>query len=158
MAEIVGACAVVVAVMIRRKQRWRKRSTWVKSWLQRRSSQGAYHQLLQELRLGDIASYRNFVRMDAESFDELLHLVTPFITHTDTKMRSNSSWRKIVNYSGFWLVVSYYFLATNNNVTHDRQIVQKPVLFVLNITTINWHHCARNLFCNYQGFKEQYEG
>ena len=48
---------------------------------------GAYHQLMQELRLGDVASYRNFVQMDAESFDELLHLVAPLITHTDTIMR-----------------------------------------------------------------------
>ena len=68
MAEIVGASAVVVAVMIRRKQRRRKRSKWVKSWLQRCSSQRAYHQLVQELRLGDIASYRNFVRMNAENY------------------------------------------------------------------------------------------
>ena len=73
---------VVVAILVRRKQRWQKRSKWVKCWLQRHGSQGAYHQLVQELRLGDVATYWNFVRMDAESFDELLHLVTTIITHT----------------------------------------------------------------------------
>ena len=116
MAEIVGACAVVVAIMIRRKQRRRKRSKWVKSWLQRRSSQGAYHQLVQELRLGDIASYRNFVRMDAESFDELLHLVTTFITHTDTIMRrAIPPGERLSITLRFLASCSYYFLARNNN-------------------------------------------
>ena len=48
---------------------------------------GAYHQLLQELRVNDAMNYRNFLRMDAATFDELLHLVTPLIRCQDTVMR-----------------------------------------------------------------------
>ena len=55
----VGTCAVGVAILMRRKQRQQKSSKC-------RSSQGAYYHLVQELRLGDVATYRNFVRMDAE--------------------------------------------------------------------------------------------
>ena len=52
-----------------RKQR---RSVWTKAWLLLREEQGAYHNLIQELRLQDIDSYRNFLRMDVTAFEELL--------------------------------------------------------------------------------------
>ena len=35
----------------------------------------------------DVSSYRNFVRMDAASFEELLQMVAPLITYQDTTMR-----------------------------------------------------------------------
>lgn len=97
MTEIVGACAVGVAILMRRKQRQQKS-------LKCRSSQGAYYHLVQELRLGDVATYRNFVRMDAE-------LITPFgktlVTHTDNMMR-------MVISPGERLSNTLRFLATGN--------------------------------------------
>ena len=66
MEECVGACAVVIVTRLRRHR------FWVREWLQRRESYGAYHQLLQELQLMDTSSYRNFLRMDSSSFEELL--------------------------------------------------------------------------------------
>ena len=47
----------------------------MREWVNNRKDQGAYHQLLQELRLTDTSSYRNFLQMDAPTFDELLHMV-----------------------------------------------------------------------------------
>ena len=84
----VGACASVVAIIVSRKRRRRKnRGVWIRDWIGQRRDKGAYHQLLQELRLTDAMSYRNFLRLDAATFDELLHLVTPLIKHEDTVMR-----------------------------------------------------------------------
>ena len=83
-----GACVSVVAIVVGRRHRRRKqRSVWVREWIQQRVNKGANHQLLQELRLTDTWSYRKFLRMDAATFDELLHLVEPHIKHEDTVMR-----------------------------------------------------------------------
>jgi hypothetical protein len=47
----------------------------------------AYHALLEELREGDVAGYRRFLRMDPASFDLLLHKVAPLITKENTRLR-----------------------------------------------------------------------
>ena len=71
----------------------------------RRPRLGAYHQLVQELRLSDEASYRHFVRMDAATFNQLLTRVGPLITFQDTNMREAIS-------PGERLALTLRFLAT----------------------------------------------
>ena len=44
-----------------------------------RKEQGAYHNLVQEMRLKDEKKFRNFHRMSVEEFDILLQKVSPFI-------------------------------------------------------------------------------
>ena len=103
---LAGACAVIVSVLVKRaRRRRRRREVWTREWIQARSSFGAYHQLLQELRLGDELSYRHFLRMDAATFDELLTMVRPHITYKDTLMRDSIS-------PGERLAVTLRFLAT----------------------------------------------
>ena len=103
---VAGACAVIVSVVVSRaRRRRRNRRIWTREWIQARSRYGAYHQLLQELRLGDELSYRHFLRMDAEAFDELLTMVRPHITYQDTNMRESIS-------PGERLAVTLRFLAT----------------------------------------------
>ena len=68
-----AAAAVVIGVLLKRrksKQR-KKRSVWVKPWLQRRNKLGVYHTLLQELRMEAMEEYKQFLRMSPELFDEL---------------------------------------------------------------------------------------
>ena len=72
-----AAAAVVIGVLLKRrksKQR-KKRSVWVKPWLQRRNKLGVYHTPLQELRMEAEEEYKQFWRMSPELFDELLILV-----------------------------------------------------------------------------------
>ena len=38
-----------------------KRSVWVKSWLEKRAEQGAYHNIFQELLLGDAKSLLEWI-------------------------------------------------------------------------------------------------
>ena len=84
-----GACGGVIALMLkrlRRRRKTRKRKMWVRNWIKNQPSFGAFHQLVQELRMADNATYRNFLRMDVSAFDELLGLVGPLITYQDTNM------------------------------------------------------------------------
>lgn len=55
----VGACGVVVALLLKRSRRnhW-NRTLWVREWIRNQQQFGAYHQLVQELRLADDSTYR----------------------------------------------------------------------------------------------------
>ena len=106
---IFGACGIVIAIAIaRRRRKRRNRKVWVRDWIRDRPKQGAYHQLLQELRLSDARSYSNFLRMDQATFDELLSKVGPLITYKDTFMRKAIS-------PGERLALILRFLATGEH-------------------------------------------
>ena len=92
MAEVVGLCAIAVALSVKRRKRCkqtmkRSRKVWTRQWILNRPKHGAYYQLLNELRLSDPFSYKNFLRMDATCFEELLSKVGPMIEKEDTNMR-----------------------------------------------------------------------
>ncbi|KAG5876797.1 hypothetical protein JTB14_014127 [Gonioctena quinquepunctata] len=58
----------------------------LKSWLLKRNKFG-HDRLVTELRLTSAADYRNYLRMDAATFSELLEMVTPLIQKITTNMR-----------------------------------------------------------------------
>ena len=60
---------VAAAGKIFKKKRRKKRRAWVREWLLRRESNGAYFQLMAELPVSDPKSYKNYVRMDVETFE-----------------------------------------------------------------------------------------
>ncbi|XP_005181879.3 uncharacterized protein LOC101887897 [Musca domestica] len=74
-----------------RKEKKKKvnRSTWVREWLTKRSTDGAYDKTLMEFREIENQKFlfKNFIRMDDETFIELLQLVSPYIKKQDTNMR-----------------------------------------------------------------------
>ena len=57
-----------------KKRKRRKRTVWVKDWLLQRESKGAFNQIFEELRVGDPASFQNYVRMNAQGKSDLLNL------------------------------------------------------------------------------------
>ena len=59
----------------------------VGEWIGRRRQFGLYDHLLVELRNEDQASFKNFLRMPPEMFDELLTRVDPRITKQSTNYR-----------------------------------------------------------------------
>jgi len=61
------------------KRKRRHRTLWMKSWVARRLEYGVYHSLVQELRQDDPSAYRNFLRMNWSSFNDLLSCVGPHI-------------------------------------------------------------------------------
>ena len=83
----VAACAATMTIILasfsetkrRQKRSTKRRSCWTRPWVLRRPMKGAYTMLVEELRLEDPASYKNYLRMDEETFAELVARVTPHI-------------------------------------------------------------------------------
>lgn len=65
---------------MRNKQKKQKKRFWVRDIFQNRKGQGAYHNLLQEMKLADSEKYFNYLRMSSEIFQELLTIVGPRLT------------------------------------------------------------------------------
>lgn len=95
MADNTIVCSVIIATLLIKKKKKlharRNRTIWTRHWILNRPKYGAYHQLINELRLSDQNSYKNFLRMDVLSFETLLSMVTPMIKKKDTLMRDSIS-------------------------------------------------------------------
>ena len=106
------ACMVAIAraqpLVNRRQRRPQRKTVWIRPWLQRRLELGHYSKLLQELRLEDEASFRNFLRMDPRMFHELLQRIEPRITRRDT-------WFRKALDPGVKLAVTLRYLASGDN-------------------------------------------
>ena len=80
-ALLIASIGIVVSAVVRKKKK-RPRSTWMKTWLARRNEKGVYNNLINEMRLEDAESFRRYLRMNTESFEHLLELVTPGLEKT----------------------------------------------------------------------------
>ena len=70
-----------------RRKRRRKRRMWVRGWVLRRPLHGQYEVLMRELELEDEAAFRNFLRMEPATFQEIVDRVGPRIRRQDTNCR-----------------------------------------------------------------------
>ncbi|XP_074027870.1 uncharacterized protein [Leptinotarsa decemlineata] len=77
--------ALTLVALNKRKKEKRKRR-WSKEWYKMRNRFSHDH-LIRFLRISEPDDYRNFLRMDGESFDYLLELVRSDIEKKDTNMR-----------------------------------------------------------------------
>lgn len=59
--------------------RYEEKRWWVRPIFQNRNQQGDYKNLIEEMRLTDVDSYFNYMRMSPNNFDELLNLVGPLL-------------------------------------------------------------------------------
>ena len=88
----IAAAANVIYILAKRlRQRRRNRVVWVRRWILDRSTRGAYHNLMANLRTSDVDGFTNFMRMDPATFDELVALITPLIQRSDTHFRQSIS-------------------------------------------------------------------
>ena len=76
---------ISIALLLDKRKRKQKKF-WTKQWFQQKQNFG-HVMLLNELRINHPDDYRNFLRMDEESFDELMDMLTPLIQKKDTRMR-----------------------------------------------------------------------
>ena len=72
----------------RRRLRAANRQLWTKRWILRRQRQGVYDNLIQELNGEDPEKFRQYHRLDRQSFEDILRMVSPYISKQDTRMRS----------------------------------------------------------------------
>ncbi|XP_044750572.1 protein ALP1-like [Coccinella septempunctata] len=64
----------------------KKRIIWAKEWYQNRAK-FSHSGLMKELRISAPDDFKNFLRMDGKTYDELLNKVRPYIEKQDTVMR-----------------------------------------------------------------------
>jgi len=89
----------------RRYRRTKDRTVWVSPWLQRRPLQGDYDQLLVELNRETPGKYKKYLRIDNDTFQELLQRVAPALTKKTTSARKPLE-------PGLKLAVTLRYLAT----------------------------------------------
>ena len=89
MVGSMAAAIIVIALDSEESERPRKRRKWSKEWFLQRGINYGHVSLLKELRIKEPEDFRNFLRMDGPSFDELLGLVEPLIRKEDTVMRAS---------------------------------------------------------------------
>ncbi|CAH2001490.1 unnamed protein product [Acanthoscelides obtectus] len=82
--------ALCMAVQINFINNKRKRSIWVKKWMEDRNKYG-HMPLLKELRQDYPSDFKNYLRMDFDTFNILLELISPIISKQNTKMRESIS-------------------------------------------------------------------
>ena len=131
-----SAVAVMAAAMVYHKMKRRRgnRSIWVRKWIQRRETErkGSYAMLVDELRLEDPASYKNYLRMDEETFQHLVELVTPYLAREDTNMRQAERLAVTLRYLG-----------------HRWRFPESAVFY----TADQWNNTG-NVLCNLRKFKD----
>lgn len=76
------ACLAIVLYFATAKEPKRRRWEW---YLKR--EEFTSENLLRELKLSEPRDYQNFLRMNNDSFNELLEMISPIITKQDTVMR-----------------------------------------------------------------------
>lgn len=85
----------------------KKRRVWCKKWLLQRHIH-SHMNLLNELRTTEPLDFKNYLRMDEDSYNKLLHLIRPIITKQNTVMREAITAKER-------LTVTLRYLATGNS-------------------------------------------
>lgn len=75
-------------LIIDKKKKRKKRLVWQKKWLSDRNIYSNL-QLLKELRTNEPDDYKNYLRMDANTFDDLLGRLKKYLQKQDTTMRQS---------------------------------------------------------------------
>jgi hypothetical protein len=78
------AAAVVMLILLKRR---RKITIWVKPWISRRHSHGAYSCLFRELWVENFIQLRNLLRMSSSDIEEIVAWIGPAVSKEDTTMR-----------------------------------------------------------------------
>ena len=71
--------AIAAYLLLKKRKRQRHRSMGTCEIFKNRKQKGAYHTLVQEMRLNDENKFRNYHRMSIDDFDLLVEKVAPFI-------------------------------------------------------------------------------
>lgn len=86
----------------------KRRTVWVRRWLKRRPELGQYRKLLMELRKEDKKGFRNFLRIDYDTYREILHRIEPRIKKFGCNYRHPLS-------PGLKLAITLRYMAAGDN-------------------------------------------
>lgn len=85
---LLASSAAAMLVVNKRKNEEKQKREWVKKWKLRREERGCFSLLTKELLLEDSNSFRQYLRMNDECFQEIMSYVQRDLTKKDTIMRS----------------------------------------------------------------------
>lgn len=102
------SAAVVTMCVVLKKKKARSGRLWVRPWVARRDLRGIHVNLLKELRSEDMKSYKNYLRMDEETFKFIVSKIAPLISRQKTHLRNPISVEER-------LMVTLRFLATGES-------------------------------------------
>lgn len=92
-AAIAALCVVSASIMLleeqKEKEKKKKARIWVKEWRLRRDTNSSFKFLTSELRLEDKDAYRRYLRMNEESFVQILEYIKSSIKKQDTVLRKS---------------------------------------------------------------------
>ena len=86
----------------------KRKSVWVRDRLLKRKKYGMYEKLMKHLRDGDVRSFKNFVRMDPEMFQQMVADLTPRL------QRKSANFREPLSF-GLRLAITLRYLATGDS-------------------------------------------
>ena len=87
-AWVASAGFLMIAGAVQFQRRHRRKTVWVKPWLQVRPVCGAYSSLISDLRNTDECAFRNYSRMNVAAFEDLLSQVEHVIVTQRTRWRA----------------------------------------------------------------------
>jgi len=82
------SAAVITMCLVLKKKKKRARRLWVRHWVARRNLRSVHHNLLRELRVEGIRSYKNYLRMDEDTFNFIVLKISPLISRQNTHLRN----------------------------------------------------------------------
>lgn len=83
--------SIIIGACIKKKNKRSQRRVWCREWLQRRETMGSSVTILRELQEESETLFRNYLRMDINSFYTLVSKVEGYIQRQDTNMRQSIS-------------------------------------------------------------------
>lgn len=90
-AAVLASAAASVLLSCANEKKEKSKRLWERKWISRRQEKGLFHVLSKELLLEDQFSFRNFLRMDEDTFRLLLSMVETKIAKQDTRLRKSIS-------------------------------------------------------------------
>ena len=84
---VVASVALLLDEEEQTRKKRRTRTIWTRPWMLRRKINRAFHKIFKELKGQDSDGFKGYVRMDVDHFEELVHLLSPFLQKQDTNIR-----------------------------------------------------------------------
>ena len=137
--------AQLVLLLALRRRRRRRHRWWVRPWLtvERRLQYGQYETLMQELRNEDVISFKRYMRITPDMFDEILQRVAPRIQKQDTRFRSalpaGLKLAITIRYMACgdtYTSLAYDFRTASETICHLIPGLERAVFFSLNL--LSW--------------------
>ena len=69
------------------KENVQERSQWVRPWITRKKSDGAFYTIFQDLKQEDAEEFRGYIRLNTTSFEKFVELLASSLLKKDTVIR-----------------------------------------------------------------------